>query len=272
MGDGVFQRLSMMLRKEMIGLVDIRGILTDSRVAVAEIRRFEKNRRVKAIVLRIDSPGGAVVPAQEIAEAVQGARKVKPVVASLGSVAASGGYYIASAAEKIYASPGTLTGGIGVIMQMNNAEVLLKRVGLESSVLKTGAFKDTGSPLRRITPRETHYLQGVIDGVHAQFVEAVASGRRMEPEAVAPLADGRVYVGAEARTLGLVDELGGLQRAVEETARRVGIRKDPRVITLRRRRKLVLDRIFNRLAGFVRGGMAQAWDGPMYLAGPWSRP
>ncbi len=267
--DGVFQKLTMMFRKEIIGLVNIRGILTNPKVIVDEIRRFEKRRHVKAIVLRIDSPGGGVVAAQEVSEAVKRARGKKPVVASLGSVAASGGYYIACSTEKIYANPGTITGSIGVIMQLHNVEMLLKKVGMESSVLKAGDFKDAGSPLRRITPRETKHLQGMLDSVHSQFIDAVASGREMDPEAVIPLADGRIFIGEEAKGLGLVDEIGGLQRTIDETARRVGIRDEPRVVSFRRRRRrFFLDTLFNRLSGSVWNQAVHGWEGPMYLARP----
>ena len=172
---------------------------------------------MKAIVLRIDSPGGGVVPSQEIHDAVQRLRNKnnKTVIASMGTVAASGGYYIAVATDRIMANSGTLTGSIGVIMEMANVEGLLKKIGVEGIVIKSGRFKDVGSPLRKMSDEEQALLQSVMDDVHKQFIEAVAEGRGLDVSAVQALADGRIFTGRQAKASKLVDELGDLDAAIQ---------------------------------------------------------
>jgi len=184
---------------------------------------------VKAVVLRIDSPGGGVAPSQEIYDAVTKLRATKPVVASLGGVAASGGYYIASACDAILANPGTLTGSIGVIMQLGNVQELLQKIGVQAEILKAGAYKDMGSPVRPLTDEERALFQQMIDSAHTRFINAVAGGRKMDEAKVRTIADGRVYSGEQARAIGLVDELGGLQDAIAMAAKRGGITGEPNV-------------------------------------------
>jgi protease-4 len=177
-----------------------------------------------------------VAPTQEIFTAVRRLREAKkPVVASLGSVAASGGYYVAVAADRIYASPGTLTGSIGVVMQMANLEGLLKKVGVEYVVVKAGAYKDVGNMARAMTPEERRILQALLDDVYDQFIGAVAEGRGLDPQAVRAFAEGRIYSGRQAQALKMVDDLGGLEDAIEAAAKMAGLPAKPRVIYPRRR-------------------------------------
>ncbi len=215
-----------------LALVRIEGVITDAQATIDELDRYAKNPSVLAIVLRIDSPGGAVVPAQEIYDAVNRLRSdyQKKVVVSMGTVAASGGYYIAAASDKIVASPGSLTGSIGVIMEIPNVEGLLKKVGVESIVIKSGRNKDVGSPFRRMEPEERALLQSVLDDVHAQFIEAVAKGRGLDVVEVRRLADGRVFTGRQAQSVGLVDDLGDLRDAIHSAAKLVGIEGEPEVL------------------------------------------
>ena len=226
---------------ERIALIRIEGVILDSKEILDELEQFGKNPSVKALLLRIDSPGGAVAPSQEIYEEVKKLREkgeIK-VVASMGSVAASGGYYIAAATDKIVANPGTLTGSIGVILELVNVEGLLEKVGVKSVVIKSGAKKDIGSPFRTMSSQEQKLLQSVLDDVHNQFIEAVAEGRGMSEEEVRPLADGRIFTGRQAKEMGLVDELGNLQDAIQLAADMVGIKGKPKVIETKKKFSLI---------------------------------
>ena len=217
-------------RGEKIAVVDIKGVITSSRDIVEQIDNFTQDNDVKAIILRINSPGGGVGPSQEIYREVLRAKEEKKIIASLESVAASGGYYVACASDLIVANPGTITGSIGVVMEFSNVEDLLKKIGLRSYVIKSGKHKDIGSPVRKMTPEEKEILQGVIDSVHNQFVRAVAEGRSIEEGKVREIADGRIFSGEQAKELGLVDELGSLQDAIEIAAEMIGIEGKPVVI------------------------------------------
>jgi protease IV len=218
----------------VIGADSGRGLDTDGIIRV--LGEYRDDPAVRAVVLRINSPGGVVAPTQEIFNAVRRLRDAKkPVVASLGSVAASGGYYVAVAADRIYASPGTLTGSIGVVMQLANLEGLLKKVGVEYVVVKAGAYKDVGNIARAMTPEERRILQALLDDVYDQFVTAVAEGRGLDPQVVRGFAEGRIYSGRQAQGLKMVDELGGLEEAIEAAAKMAGLPAKPRVIYPRRR-------------------------------------
>lgn len=223
--------------EDRIALIRVEGVILDSQATVGELKRFGENPSVKAIVLRIDSPGGGVVPSQEIHDAVKRvrAKSNKAVIASMGSVAASGGYYIAAATDRIVANPGTLTGSIGVIMETANVEGLLQKIGVEGVVIKSGKFKDVGSPLRKMSDEERSLMQMVMDDVHKQFIEAVAAGRALEVADVQALADGRIYTGRQAKDARLVDELGNLEDAIQLAADVVGIEGEPKVVEPRRR-------------------------------------
>jgi protease-4 len=218
----------------VIGIGADRGLDTES--IIRTLGEYRDDPSVRAVVLRIDSPGGVVAPTQEIFTAVRRLREAKkPVVASLGSIAASGGYYVAVSADRIFASPGTLTGSIGVVMQLANVEGLLKKVGVEYVVVKAGAYKDVGNFARAMTPEERRILQSLLDDVYDQFITAVAEGRGLEPQAVRGFAEGRIYSGRQAQGLKMVDELGGLEDAIEAAAKMAGLPPKPKVLYPRRR-------------------------------------
>ncbi len=233
----MLERIVLRIHKKLIGLVEIKGIVMSARPYAEQIQRFRKISNVKAILVRIDSPGGSVAPSQEIHEAIHRAREQKPVIASMASVAASGGYYIASAADKIFANPGTLTGSIGVAMQMRNLRDLMSKIGVDNKVIKSGELKDVGSPFRSMTPGEERYLQEVSDEIYDQFVEAVSTSRKMKQEEVEEIADGRILTGKRAQELGLVDEMGGLETAAKEAGRMVGITDEPHIVSFKRKRR-----------------------------------
>jgi len=216
---------------EKVALVRIEGPIIDSKNAVDEIKDYTKDPSIKAIVLRVDSPGGAVAPSQEIYEEVRKATAKKKVVVSMGSLAASGGYYISSPASKIVANPGTLTGSIGVIMEIPNIEGLMNKVGVKTEVIKSGRHKDIASMFRGIGKEERVILQGVLDDVHEQFIKSVAEGRKMVLEDVRKIADGRIFTGKQALAIGLVDELGNLEDAVKAAAKLAGIKGEPEVVS-----------------------------------------
>ena len=219
-----------------VAVVEIEGIIVDGSSAVRELREHAENPAVKAVVLRVNSPGGVVAPTQEIFAAIQRVRKAgKPVVASFGAVAASGGYYVATAADRIYANPGTLTGSIGVVMQMANLEGLLKKVGVDYVVVKAGAYKDIGNFARTMTPEERKILQALLDDVYAQFVDAVAEGRGLDRKDVLAFADGRIYSGQQAQALKMVDDLGGFEDAVEAAGKLANISGRPKLLYPRKR-------------------------------------
>jgi len=214
-----------------LALIRIEGPIIDSKDATDEIKEYTKDNSIKAIVLRIDSPGGAVAPSQEIYEEVKKAVAKKKVVVSMGSVAASGGYYIAAPATKIIANPGTLTGSIGVIMEIPNIEGLMNKIGIKTEVIKSGRHKDIASAFRTMGKEEREILQGVMDNVHEQFMRAVAEGRKINIEEVRKIADGRIFTGEQARTHGLVDDLGTLEDAIKTAATLVGIKEEPVVVS-----------------------------------------
>jgi protease-4 len=222
---------------ERIALVKIEGVILDAADTLEELKKYKENPSVKAILIRINSPGGAVVPSQEIYEEIQKIRKEtgKKIIISMGTLAASGGYYIASASDRIVANPGTLTGSIGVIMELMNVEGLFKKVGLESVVIKSGLRKDVGSPFRSMTKEERAYLQSVMDDVHLQFIEAVVKGRGLKKEEVTALADGRVFTGKQALEYKLVDELGDLEDAIQVAGKMVGIKGEPKIIETKKK-------------------------------------
>lgn len=219
-----------------VALVKIEGVLVTSDHIVDELHDYAEDSSIKAIIIRIDSPGGGVVPSQEIYNAVKYARKEgKKVVVSMGSVAASGGYYVAAAADKIVANPGTLTGSIGVKMEFANLEKLLEKIGVQGMVVKSGEYKDIGSPFRTMTEPEKKLLQSVIDDVHSQFISAVAEGRQLQEADVRAIADGRIFTGQQALTLKLVDQMGDLSDSIQLAGRLAGIKGKPAVIEKRKK-------------------------------------
>jgi protease-4 len=220
---------------DKIAIVEIKGVISQSSWIIEELQQYLADDRVKAIILRIDSPGGGVGPSQEIYREVMKIKLKKKVVTSMGSVAASGGYYVACASDLIVANPGTITGSIGVIMQFSNFEELLKKIGIKGMVLKSGEHKDIGSPFREMTPEEKVIMQEVLNNVHQQFIQAVADGRKMDRSKVIQVADGRILTGEQAKNLGLVDQMGNLQDTIYITAKMVGIVGKPNVIYPKRR-------------------------------------
>ena len=214
-----------------LALVRIEGPIIDSKDAVDEIKEYTKDDSIKAIVLRVDSPGGAVAPSQEIYEEVKKAAAEKKVVVSMGSLAASGGYYISAPATKIIANPGTLTGSIGVIMEVPNIEGLMNKIGIKTEVIKSGKHKDIASAFRTMGKEERVILQGVMDNVHEQFIRAVSEGRKIKMEELRKIADGRVFTGEQAKAYGLVDELGTLEDALKSAANLAGLKEEPEVVS-----------------------------------------
>jgi len=226
--------------KDKIGVVTIEGILRNSGDTIRQLDKYEKDDNIKAVVLRINSPGGAVVPSQEIYDKVLRLKKTKKVVVSMGSVAASGGYYIACAADRIVANPGTITGSIGVIAQFSQVEDLLEKIGLKTTVVKAGRYKDVGSPVREMTTADKNLVQDVIDDIHNQFIEAVSSNRNLSRENMENIASARIFTGRQALKAGLVDDLGNMEYAVDIAADLAGIEGKPEVIYPEKKRKSLL--------------------------------
>ncbi|MGE5839139.1 MAG: signal peptide peptidase SppA [Deltaproteobacteria bacterium] len=255
--------------KEKIGVLPIDGTITESDALVAQLVELRKDRRIKAIVLRVNSPGGSVGPSQEIYREIRKTVETKKVVASLGGLAASGGYYAASAADKIVANPGTLAGSIGVIMEFVQVEELLKKVGVNVEVLKTGEFKDIGSPHRKLSERDREMIRTLVFDVQRQFVEAVAQGRNLPVEKVREIADGRVLSGAQCKELGLVDQLGNFEDAVDLAKTLAGIRGEVTLVYPKKPRErwwtLFLQDMSRAVYGAVRDAMTvrleYRWEG-----------
>ncbi|MCG2741272.1 MAG: signal peptide peptidase SppA [Syntrophaceae bacterium] len=216
--------------REKVGIIPVEGIIGDSGELIEQINAFADDSGIRAVVLRINSPGGGVAPSQEIYQAVLELKKKKKVVASMGSVAASGGYLIAVAADRIVANPGTITGSISAVMHYANVEELLKKVGVRSSVVKSGKFKDIGSPTREMTPEERSLLQAIVDDIYDQFVRTIAENRKLPLQRIFELADGRIFSGRQAKDLGLVDDLGGLQDAVLLAGKLSGMEGSPEIV------------------------------------------
>jgi protease IV len=245
---------------DRIAVVYLDGVIFNSKTINENLKGYGDDSRVKAILLRMDTPGGGVAASQEIADQLKWLRneKGKKVVISMGSVGASGGYYIACAADKIYANPGTITGSIGVIAEWVNYASLLKWAQMQPEVIKSGEFKDVGSPTRPITTKERDYLQGLINQMYEQFVGAVADGRKdLTRERIKQLADGRVYTGEEALREKLIDELGNYEKALKGTADLVGIKGEPQVVTPPKpRRGSILDLLTSTDVGEILSGNA----------------
>jgi len=221
--------------KGAVALVEIEGVMHSSEGVISEIEEYRKSESVGAIVIRIDSPGGGVVVANEIFKEIQRARQDgKPVVVSMGSVAASGGYYVACAADKIVANPGTVTGSIGVIMGFPNLEELLRKVGVKFETIKSGRYKDTGSPVRQMRDDEREMLEEVVEDVWEQFVGVVSEQRNLPLEEVEEIADGRILTGNRAKELGLIDQFGTLHDAIMLAAELAEIEGEPRIVKKRR--------------------------------------
>ncbi len=226
-----------------VASLDLEGIIADSKDFVDQLKEFGERSGVRAVVIRINSPGGGVAASQEIYESIKKFRSDtnKKVVISMASVAASGGYYIACAADKIYANPGTITGSIGVIAEWYNYGDLLRWAKMQDVVIKSGSLKDAGSATRPLTEEEKAYFQSLINNMYGQFVSTVAGCRNMKEEEVRKLADGRVYTGQEAKANHLVDEIGTLQDAIAAAAKMAGIAGPPKILSPAKKRFSILD-------------------------------
>ncbi len=252
---------------DKIGILEVDGTIVDARRMVDLIEDFGDRSNIKAVVIRIDSPGGGVGPSQEIYTQLKHLAKKKPLIVSMGSVAASGGYYLAVAGERIFANPGTITGSIGVIMSFPNYQELMGKVGIQTEVVKSGRYKDIGSPTREFLAADRDLLQGVIDDVHMQFVEAVSVGRDMPIDRLQPFVDGRIFSGRQAKDAGLVDELGTLRDAIRYAAKVSGIEGDPDLVYPEPEKVNLIDR-------YLQGAMSHYFGvdfkveksiGPQYL-------
>jgi len=236
-----------------VAIVELSGEIFDSQPVVDQLDRYGKDSSIKAIVLRINSPGGSAAASQEIYDAVNRVRlkKKKIVVASIGAVGASGAYYAACATDKILANAGALTGSIGVIAQWYSYGDLLKWARMKDVVIKSGEFKDTGDPGRDLTDAERAYLQHLIDDTYGQFVDAVARGRKMSPEAVKALADGRVFTGREAKANKLIDEVGDLQAAIDAAAQLAKIKGEPKIVKAVKQKQSLFDLLFGDASSVI---------------------
>ncbi len=235
---------------DKVALIKITGGIYNPEPILDQIEEIEESTAIKAVVLRLETPGGSVAASQEVYAGLARLRDETgiPIVASMGNIAASGGYYVAMGADTIFASPGTITGSIGVILSFPQYHELLDKIGFGSVVVKSGKFKDTGSPLRSIESAERDYLQALIDDTYHQFVETVAEERQLDVDTVELLADGRVYTGRQAHEHDLIDLLGGLNDAIELAGILGGISGKPEVVSLARREKLTLfDLLFGDL-------------------------
>lgn len=238
---------------EKIGVVELKGVITSSEDVVRQLKKYREDRSIKAILLHVDSPGGAVVPSQEMYEEVRKTRESgKPVVVSMGSLAASGGYYVSVGASKLVANPGTLTGSIGVISEFLQLQEALNKLGIDVKTIKSGKLKDAGSPVSQMSDEARAYFQQLMDNVHKQFIAVVAHERNLSREEVLALADGRVFTGEQAVSLGLVDTLGTFEDAIVMTGELAGIEGEPSLVRERRRRSL-----FESLFGDVAENMSK---------------
>jgi protease-4 len=234
---GVLIKGDRLLRQQAkVGVVRIEGVIADSKEIVEQLDEIDENPDVKAVVLRIDSPGGGVAASQEIYQAVRKLQPQRKIVVSMGSIAASGGYMIATVADRIVANPGTITGSISAVMHFADVQELMKKIGVRSSVVKSGKFKDIGSPVRDMTPEERQLLQGIVDDIYDQFVRGIARDRKLSLEKVKSIADGRIFSGRQALELKLVDELGGLQDAIAVAGRLAGIEGKPQILFTEKRK------------------------------------
>jgi len=224
---------------EKIGLVEIKGVITSSENAVRQIKSYREDGSIRALLLRIDSPGGGVAASQEIYEEVRKTKESgKPVVVSMGAMAASGGYYIACGASRIVANRGTLTGSIGVISEFLQLSDALEKLGVTVNTIKAGALKDAGSPTRKMTSADRTYFQNLMDEVHEQFIGVVAAERGIDPDSIRALADGSVMTGERALSRGLVDTIGTYEDAILIAGELAGIEGEPSVVKERVRRSI----------------------------------
>jgi protease-4 len=251
--------------KDKVGVVIVKGFIGDSKDTVDKLDEYARDESIKAVVLRLETPGGAIVPSQEIYEKVLKVKAEKSVVASMGTVAASGGYYIACAADRIVANPGTITGSIGVIAQFSQVEELLKKIGLKSTIIKSGKYKDVGSPVREMTEDEKRIIQALIDDIYEQFVEVVVKNRNIPKEKIINMAGAKAFTGRQALEFGLVDELGTMEYSVDLAAKLAGIEGEPDVVYPKEKRGGLLRYILGEAASVISEELDLHSDGIDYL-------
>ena len=248
----------LMPKPNRVGVIEVRGTIADVQEALKSLKSFRKDPNIKAILVRIDSPGGGIAPSQELYRELKRLAQEKPVVSSLGSVAASGGYYVAVGTQRIISNPGTITGSIGVISYFPNLRELFEKIGFHTVIVKSGPFKDMGNPGREMTQQEKDLIQATIDEAHRQFIADVAQGRRLPEDKVREIADGRIFMGETALKLGLVDELGNMEDAVTAAARMGKIEGEPELIYAKKKKLSLLDLLLGseaseRLNGLLEG-------------------
>lgn len=257
--------------KDKIGVVPVEGVIADSIEITENIEGFAEDDSIAAVVVRIDSPGGGVAASQEIYDAIVELKKKKKVVISMGSVAASGGLLIACAGDKIVANPGTITGSISAIMQFANVEELLKKVGVKASVVKSGQYKDIGSPVREMTPEEKAILQELIDDIYQQFVDVIVRDRKLPREKVVAISDGRVFSGRKAKEYGLVDQLGDMASAARLAGSLAGKKGKCDLVYPRKKHPTFFDYLFESAADQLSRSVqekSRKWSGVSYLYQP----
>ena len=267
-GSAATQRFSL---NDKIGVVPVEGVISDS-IAISEyIDEFGKDDSILAVVVRIDSPGGGVAASQEIYDAIVALKKKKKVVVSMGSIAASGGLLIACAGDQIVANPGTITGSISAIMQFANLEELLKKVGVKSSVVKSGQYKDIGSPMREMTPEERIIIQELVDDIYHQFIDVIVRDRKLTREQVVAIGDGRVFSGRKALEYGLVDKLGDMAAAAKLASELAGKNGQYDLVYPRKKHPSIFDYMFESAANQLSRSVtqkAEKWGGVSYLYHP----
>lgn len=238
---------------EKIGVIELEGVILSPKETVRDLKKFADDSSIKAIIIHVNTPGGGAAASEEIYREVRRIRdeKKKRIVASIETVGASGGYFVASAANKIFANEASIVGSIGVIAEWYNYEELVKWAKLKAITLKAGEFKDTGSGTRDMTPAERQYLQSLIDNMHQQFIHSVAEGRKMKDEDIRPIADGKVWTGQQALQMKLVDQIGDFQACVKDTAKSVGIKGEPTLVRPMERRRTVADLLFGDISDFL---------------------
>jgi protease-4 len=238
---------------DKIAVVEIEGVIIDPRPTVRDLKKFANDSSIKAIIIHLNTPGGSAAASEEIYRQVRRIRdeKKKRIVADIAIAGASGGYYIASGTNKIFANDASVVGSIGAIIDWYNYGDLIRWAKLKEEVIKSGEFKDTGDPARDLTPAERAYLQGMVNNMKDQFVAAIASGRGLKVEDVAPLADGRVWTGQQALALKLIDQIGDFEAAVQDTAKAVGIKGEPSLVRPAKERRTLVDLIFGDASGWL---------------------
>lgn len=238
---------------EKIAVVEIEGVIFDPQSTVRDLKKFGDDGSVKAIIIHLNTPGGSAAASEEIYREVRRIRdeKKKRIVADIGIVGASGGYYVASGTNKIFANDASVVGSIGAIMDWYNYGDLVRWAKLKEEVIKSGEFKDTGDPARDLTPAERAYLQNMVMNMKDQFVAAIASGRGLKAQDIMPLADGRVWTGQQALGLKLIDQVGDFETAVKDTAKAVGIKGEPSLVRPATPHRSLLDLIFGDVSEWL---------------------